>query len=67
MKEKQKPIDAQKKKKSPKPVLDAIALATGVASIVLSILSQSQTPIAIDVCRVGNIYLRSIGIEAVEI
>ena len=45
MKEKQKIIDAQERGKLPKLVLDAIALAMGVTSIVWSVLGRLQASI----------------------
>ena len=66
MKEKQKIIDAQERRKLPKLVLDAIALAMGVTSIVWSVLGRLQASIELFV-GLGISALGLAGSNSIEI
>ena len=66
MKEKQKIIDAQERGKLPKLVLDAIALAMGVTSIVWSVLGRLQASIELFV-GLGISALGPAGSNSIEI
>ena len=66
MKEKQKIIDAQERRKLPKLVLDAIALAMGVTSIVWSVLGRLQASIGLFV-GLGISALGLAGSNSIEI
>jgi len=63
--QKQRLLDAQEKRELSKIVPNAVALAMGVASIVLSVLDESQTTIGI-LLGFGIVVLAIAGMNSIE-
>jgi len=63
--QKQRLLDAQEKRELSKIVPNAVALAMGVASIVLSVLDESQTTIGI-LLAFGIAVLAIAGMNSIE-